>query len=219
MAGEETNAAVCEVCGSRIERTASGELGCMVCLLREGLGELTDPPESLSATLPSSLGQYVIVRREDGTLWELGHGAMGVTYRAQDPSLEREVALKIIKTDLIGPMSEARERFMREARAAAALRHPNVATVYQFGIDEASGQCFCAMELVEGETLDERVQRTGPLDVQSVIEIAQQITAALMAAEKHGLVHRDLKPANVMIVGGGERGEIEVKIIDFGLAK
>src|SRR5262249_6312981 len=219
MTGEVTNPTLCETCGSRIESTASGELGCMVCLLREGLGEPVEQPESPLGTVPFSLGQYVIVRRKDGTLWELGHGAMGVTYRAQDPSLQREVALKIIKTNLIGPMSEARERFMREARAAATLRHPNVATVYQFGIDEATGQCFCAMELVEGETLDERVQRTGPLDVPSVIDIAQQITAALMAAEKHGLVHRDLKPANVMIVGGGGDNAIEVKIIDFGLAK
>ncbi|HXA09333.1 MAG TPA: protein kinase [Chthoniobacterales bacterium] len=219
MIGEKTNPTVCEVCGSRIESTASGEFGCLVCLLRDGLGEPTEAPEGWSDAPPLSLGQYVIMRREDGTLWELGRGAMGVTYRAQDPSLQREVALKIIKTDLIGPISEARERFMREARAAAALRHPSVATVYQFGIDEASGQCFCAMELVEGETLDERVRRTGPLDVPSVIEIAQQITAALTAAERHGLVHRDLKPANVMIVEGGEPGGLEVKIIDFGLAK
>ncbi len=219
MIGEKTNATVCEVCGSRIESTASGELGCMVCLLREGMGEAPEEAESSSGTLLLSLGQYVILRREDGTPWELGRGAMGVTYRAQDTSLDREVALKIIKTDLVGPLSEARERFMREARAAAALRHPNVATVYQFGIDEENGQCFCAMELIEGETLDERVQRTGPLDVPSVIEIAQQITAALMAAERHGLIHRDLKPANVMIIGGGERGAIEAKIIDFGLAK
>ena len=219
MTAETTNPTVCETCGSRIESTASGEFGCLVCLLREGVGEPVEQSERPLGAPLLSLGQYLIVRRDDGTLWELGHGAMGVTYRAHDVSLQREVALKIIRTDLIGPISEARERFMREARAAATLRHPNVATVYQFGIDETNGQCYCAMELVEGETLDERVQRTGPLNVASVIEIARQITSALMAAEKHGLVHRDLKPANVMIVGGGERGEIEVKIIDFGLAK
>ena len=108
---------------------------------------------------------------------------------------------------------------MREARAAAALRHPNVATVYQFGIDEETGQCFYAMELVEGETLDERVRRTGPLDVRTVVEIARQITAALAAVEKRGLVHRDLKPANVMIATGEEADEIAIKVIDFGVAK
>ncbi|MEP7248345.1 MAG: protein kinase [Spartobacteria bacterium] len=164
-------------------------------------------------------GQYVIEKREDGRAWELGRGAMGVTYRALDTSLQRSVALKLIKADFTGPTSDTRERFMREARAAGALRHPSVATVYQSGIDEETGQCFYAMELVEGETLDERVRRTGPLDVQSVIEIARQITAALAAAEKRGLVHRDLKPANVMIATGEEGDKVAIKVIDFGLAK
>lgn len=164
-------------------------------------------------------GQYVIEKRDDGRAWELGRGAMGVTYRAFDTSLQRPVALKLIKADFTGPTSDTRERFMREARAAGALRHPSVATVYQSGIDEGTGQCFYAMELVEGETLDERVRRTGPLDVQSVIEIARQITAALAAAEKRGLVHRDLKPANVMIATGEEGDKEAIKVIDFGLAK
>ena len=89
---------------------------------------------------------------------------------------------------------------MREARAAAALRHPNVATVYQFGVREETGQFFYAMELVEGETLEERVRRLGPLDVLTTIDIALQVTAALEAAEERGLVHRDLKPGNLMLV-------------------
>ena len=100
--------------------------------------------------------------------------------------------------------AEARERFMREARAAAALRHPNVATVYQFGVREETGQFFYAMELVEGETLEERVRRLGPLDVLTTIDIALQVSAALEAAEERGLVHRDLKPGNLMLVSPGD---------------
>ena len=136
MSSPEQNAIICETCGARIETTASGDLGCIGCLLRAGLGEAIDDAASALDAVPDSLGPYVIVQREDGTLWELGRGAMGVTYRAQDNSLQRQVALKIIKTDLASRGAEARERSMREARAAAALRHPNVATVYQFGSDE-----------------------------------------------------------------------------------
>jgi len=196
----------------------------MVCLLRVGL---SDVPDKISEDwfVPDQFGPYVIERREDGSACELGRGAMGVTYRATDTSLQRAVALKIIKTDLAGRSAEARERFAREARAAAALRHPNVATVHHFGIREETGQCFYAMELVEGETLDARVRRKGPIDVRTTVEIAQQITAALAAAEKRRLVHRDLKPANVMIAtaegadGVEDSSDIHIKVIDFGVAK
>ena len=119
---------------------------------------------------------------------------------------------------------------MREARTAASLRHPNVATVYHFGIREENGQCFCAMELVEGETLETRVRRTGPLDALATIDIALQVSSALAAAEKQGLVHRDVKPANLMFVtaapdandsspGKPEKADTVVKVIDFGVAK
>src|SRR5436309_16012378 len=124
----------------------------------------------------------------------LGHGAMGVTYRAVDTSLKRPVALKLIDSEWAKRGAEARERFMREARTAASLRHPNIATVYHFGIREENGQCFCAMELVEGETLEMRVRRSGPLDALTTIDISLQVSSALAAAEKQGLVHRDLKP-------------------------
>src|SRR5262249_23304383 len=154
--------------------------------------------------------------------------------------LDRSVALKIINADGRSRSAEARERFTREARAAAALRHQNVATVYQFGVREATGQFFYAMELVEGETLEERVRRLGPLDVLTTIDIALQVTAALEAAEERGLVHRDLKPGNLMLVeahdNNGEKvgralrarreqaasrngGIPTVKVIDFGVAK
>jgi len=110
------------------------------------------------------------------------------------------------------------------------LRHPNIATVYHFGIREENGQCFCAMELVEGETLEMRVRRTGPLDALTTIDIALQVSSALAAAEKQGLVHRDLKPANLMLVaaapdaddsspGKVEKDDTVVKVIDFGVAK
>src|SRR5262245_18159634 len=112
---------------------------------------------------------------------------------------------------------------MREARAAAALRHEHIATVYQFGMRVETGQYFYAMELIEGETLEQRVRRAGPLDARTTIDTAQQVTSALAAAEKHGLVHRDLKPANLMLVSlDGETSnnkKLLVKIIDFGLAK
>jgi TolB-like protein/Tfp pilus assembly protein PilF len=201
----------------------------MICLLRVGIGSQGDDPQNVTADTfvhEGRFGGYEIERHPDGTLYELGHGAMGVTYCALDTSLQRKVALKIIKVDGTGRSSDARERFMREARAAAALRHENIATVYQFGISEASGQCFYAMELISGETLEELVRRTGPLNARTTIEIARQVTAALAAAEKCGLVHRDLKPANLMLVSvrgdtsNGERDDkLVVKIIDFGLAK
>ncbi|MEO5720245.1 MAG: protein kinase [Chthoniobacterales bacterium] len=217
----ETAAATCPECGTRIERGFSPDLGrCMVCLLQVGFEDPAEPDSAPLAPLADRIGTYRIERRDDGTLWELGRGAMGVTYRATDTSLQRPVALKIIDAEWIKRGAEARERFMREARTAAALRHPNVATVYQFGVQEETGQFFCAMELVEGETLEMRVRRTGPLDTPTVLEIALQIASALAVAEKQGLVHRDLKPANLMLVAAAdETGAITVKVIDFGVAK
>src|SRR6516162_9892122 len=193
----------CPNCGGVLEKTSAGELGCMSCLLRAGIGS---EEETVHDSMPEAhesgvrFGVYEIDCREDGRLCELGRGAMGVTYRATDTSLQRKVALKIIKTDIAARSADARERFMREARAAAALRHENVATVYQFGMRLETGQYFYAMELIEGETLDERVHRAGPLDARTIVGIAQQVTSALAAAEKRGLIHRDLKPANLMIV-------------------
>src|SRR6187549_1751528 len=233
----------CPKCGGVLEETPGGGLGCMSCLLRAGTGrEGETVHDSTPAALEGSVrfGVYELDHREDGSLYELGRGAMGVTYRATDTSLQRKVALKIIKTDIAERSADARERFMREARAAAALRHENIATVYQFGMRLETGQYFYAMELIEGETLDDRVRRVGPLDARTTIGIAQQVTSALAAAEKHGLVHRDLKPANLMLlnaddpdVADGDQARSKrskmralrksgipvVKIIDFGLAK
>jgi serine/threonine protein kinase/TolB-like protein/Flp pilus assembly protein TadD len=146
---------------------------------------------------------------------------MGVTYLAVDNVLRRKVALKVINVPAAARTSHAvRERFLREARAAAALRHPNVAAVYRFGASPDDSHCYYAMELVEGETLEARVHREGPLNPKLVLEIAMQITRALIAAAAHGLIHRDLKPGNIMLTrGDAETAELEVKVIDFGLAK
>jgi serine/threonine protein kinase/Flp pilus assembly protein TadD len=233
----------CPTCGAALEETFGGGGGCMFCLLQAGIGS---DEEAAQDSTPDALGGgtrfgvYEIDCHADGSFCELGRGAMGVTYRATDTSLQRKVALKIIKTDIAERSADARERFVREARAAAALRHEHIATVYQFGMRLETGQYFYAMELIEGETLDDRVHRAGPLDARSTIGIAQQVTSALAAAEKHGLIHRDLKPANLMLVKADEpeergsdparskRSKIRalrksgipvVKIIDFGLAK
>ena len=201
----------------------------MSCLLRAGIGSEEETVQDSTPDAPEGgmrFGVYEIDCHADGSLCELGRGAMGVTYRATDTSLQRKVALKIIKTDIAARSADARERFMREARAAAALRHENIATVYQFGMRLETGQYFYAMELIEGETLEDRVRHAGPLDAPTTIDIAKQVTSALAAAEKHGLVHRDLKPANLMLVspeGGApdvsSNKKLLVKIIDFGLAK
>jgi serine/threonine protein kinase/Flp pilus assembly protein TadD len=200
MSAVTKSARICETCGSPIDTTSAGDLGCIACLIATGLDGQAEYSNTASPSAPDQLGAYTIEHHPDGSAWELGHGAMGVTYRAIDKPLDRPVALKIINTDRGSYSAEARERFMREARAAAALRHPNVATVYQFGVCEETGQFFYAMELVEGETLEERVRRLGPLDVLTTIDIALQVTAALEAAEERGLVHRDLKPGNLMLV-------------------
>jgi serine/threonine-protein kinase len=215
----------CPNCGGVLQKTSAGELGCMSCLLRAGIGSEEgrvhdSTPDPLQGGV--RFGVYEIDCHADGSLCELGRGAMGVTYRATDTSLQRKVALKIIKIDIAERSADARERFMREARAAAALRHENIATVHQFGMRLETGQYFYAMELIDGETLEERVRRAGPLDARTTIEIAQQVTSALTAAEKHGLVHRDLKPANLMLVSRDDETndkKLLVKIIDFGLAK
>src|SRR5215813_6833700 len=216
----------CPNCGGVLEKTPNGELGCMSCLLGAGIGSEEETVHGSTMDAPEGsvrFGVYEIDFREDGRLYELGRGAMGVTYRATDTSLQRKVALKIIKTDIAERSADARERFVREARAAAVLRHEHIATVYQFGMRLETGQYFYAMELIDGETLDDRVRRAGPLDARTTIGIAEQVTSALAAAEKHGLVHRDLKPANLMLVSpDGETSKnkkLLVKIIDFGLAK
>jgi serine/threonine protein kinase/Flp pilus assembly protein TadD len=209
-----SESAVCSTCGEPLN--AKGE--CVACLLRTGLDESAVKAKS---DVTIVFGDFEIARREDGSLWELGRGAMGVTYLASDKVLRRKVALKVIEVSVSPTRRESqavRERFLREARAAGALRHPNVAAVFQFGAAPDGGRCFYAMELVDGETLEARVRRDGPLKPKLVVEIAIQAAQALIAAAAQGLIHRDLKPGNIMLAES-DPVELEVKIIDFGLAK
>jgi TolB-like protein/Tfp pilus assembly protein PilF len=206
--------AICSICGQPLNKNSD----CLACLLRAGLDESVTETKPLASLV---FGDFEIEQRADGFYWELGHGAMGVTYLAMDKVLRRRVALKVIDVPEAARGSQAvRDRFLREARAAAALRHPNVAAVFQFGASADAHRCYYAMELVEGETLEARVERDGPLKAEPALEIAVQITRALMAAAAHGLIHRDLKPGNVMLTSANDATTgLEVKVIDFGLAK
>jgi hypothetical protein len=135
----------CPTCGAALDETFGGGGGCMFCLLQAGIGdaeeELQDSTQG-AFKCGTRFGIYEIDCHADGSLSELGRGAMGVTYRATDTSLQRKVALKIIKTDIAERSADARERFVREARVAAAFRHEHIATVYQFGMRLETGQYF-----------------------------------------------------------------------------
>src|SRR5438128_1229605 len=149
------------------------------------------------------LGAYEI-------LSALGAGGMGEVYRARDTKLGRSVAIKILP-DALAADAERIARFEREAKMLAALNHPHIAALY--GMEESDGRHFLVMELVEGETLAERLQR-GAMPVEEALAIAHQILEALEAAHERGIVHRDLKPANVKVTP-----DDKVKVLDFGLAK
>jgi TolB-like protein/tetratricopeptide (TPR) repeat protein len=157
----------------------------------------------------TKLGPYEI-------LAPLGAGGMGEVYRAKDPRLGREVAIKVLPEDFLEG-EERRQRFEREARLLAALNHPGIAAVYSFeeipSSSLSSSRHLLVMELVEGESLDVRIA-DGPLPLEESLSFAKQIAEALEAAHEKGIVHRDLKPANVMVTKGGR-----VKLLDFGLAK
>ena len=151
----------------------------------------------------SSLGHFEI-------LGELGAGAMGVVYRARDTVLEREVAIKVLPEDFVSDPDRV-ARFEREARLLAAVSHPNIAGIHS--LEEDDGAKFPVMELVEGETLEQRL-RSGRIGVEEALELGRQIASALEAAHERGIVHRDLKPANIKIAPNGQ-----IKVLDFGLAK
>jgi len=157
---------------------------------------------------PSTIGRYEILR-------EIGRGAMGVVYEARDPALDRTVALKVIQPSTEGGEAARvfEERFLAEARIAAALQHPGIVVVHDVGRDPATGALFIALELLRGQTLADLGAR-GPLDWRGVLQIVTQVAHALHHAHGHGVVHRDIKPANVVVLPSGE-----VKVMDFGIAR
>ena len=209
---------LCALCNRPLTWPASAS-SCLHCMMRSvALDE--EPFTASGQDEERRYSHFEITLAADGSLLELGRGAMGTTYRALDTVLQSPVALKVVRENVLD-LPAVSTRFLREARSAARLRHPNVASVFHYG--EQQGECFYAMELVEGETLEAQVQRDGSLSAEKVVEIGLQVARALSAAEAQGLVHRDLKPSNIMLVGGhpdGKPGEpLLVKVIDFGLAK
>src|SRR3984893_2635203 len=192
----------CPECGAPLLRVGHLAGQCLVCLLESALDE-----EEVQMASGERFDHYQVATHTDGTPVELGWGAMGITFKASDTVLGNDVALKVLDAR-IAAHPEARERFLREARAAARLRHPNVASVFYYGVRKTDGQCFYAMELVEGETLETRLRHSGPLPPALALEVIKQAARALVALEVHGLVHRDLKPANLMLV---ERPELTLK--------
>src|SRR5207253_71099 len=187
----------CSICGKPLNPKGD----CLACLLRTGLDEAAVKTKLTVL----AFGDFEVEQRADGSWWELGHGAIGVTYLAADKVLRRRVALKVIEVPpAVRGSQVVRDRFLREARAAATLRHPNVALVFQFGTSPDATRCYYAMELIEGETLAARVRRDGPLNAKEALKIAIQIARALMAAAAHDLIHRDLKPSNIMLTSDSE---------------
>ncbi len=202
---------VCPTCGEPL----SGTLGfCPVCLLREVLAG-QDTVEVRPDRRALRFEHYELLTAEDGKPTELGRGAMGVTYKAFDIDLRCPVALKVISKKYLGDES-ARLRFLREARAAASVRHPNVASVFHLG--RSGRDYFYAMEFVEGETLQSLIKRFGRLEIKLALEITSQVASGLAAIHKQNLVHRDIKPSNIM-VSVEEGSAVTAKIIDLGLAK
>jgi tetratricopeptide (TPR) repeat protein len=207
----------CTDCGIQLSANSDS---CPVCMLRIGLeGDveqdlLVSERVALKPERPEHrFEHYEVLQSEDGKLIELGRGSMGVTYKAIDIHLQCPVALKVINEKYLRNKS-ARTRFLREARMAASLRHPNVASVFYLG--RSGGGYFYAMEFVEGETLESLLQRSGLLTVKVALKIATQVAAGLAAVHRQNLVHRDIKPSNVMV---NFEGPVAVKIIDLGLAK
>lgn len=158
--------------------------------------------------LPDSMGRIGIY--EVSGL--VGRGGMGIVYKASDPALDRNVAIKVLDPTLAG-LGAARQRFALEARAMASISHEHVVPI--FSVDEHQGIPYFAMEYIAGGTLEARLRDSGPLDVLSVLRISRQIALALGAAHECGLVHRDIKPANILLDRGVER----VRVADFGLAR
>src|SRR5258708_23819231 len=218
---------LCPTCGTRFPANSPAGL-CPVCLLRGATHRHPDlEPDQESYSLPDGaqrilpspeerlFGHYEILVGEDGGLHELGRGAMGVTYKALDINLGRPVALKLLNSRLLED-EPARQRFLREARAAARVRHANVASVFHLG--SRGREFFYAMEFVEGESLAEHIKRHDRLNAKLALEITAQVAAGLAAIHQEHLLHRDIKSSNIML-SPKETGGYVAKISDLGLAK
>src|SRR5881392_1497158 len=209
----------CATCGRPLTQCGpNGE--CLRCLVSVGFladGEEPERPAARGRLMPGPLkyDHFEVEVGVDGFPLELGAGAMAITYRARDTVLNSVVALKVIDRR-VAEKPGARSRFLREARAAANIHHPNVARVTYYG--EQDGECFYAMELVKGETLEARVRRDGPMPLALALEVVEQAARALAAAEACGVVHRDIKPSNIMLESD-VNGAPTVKLIDYGVAK
>jgi serine/threonine protein kinase/Tfp pilus assembly protein PilF len=193
---------------------------CLRCLVSVGFladGEQAERPAARSRLTPGPLryAHFEVEIGADGFPVELGAGAMAITYRARDTVLNSTAALKVIDRS-VAQNPGARSRFLREARAAANIHHPNVARVTYYG--EQDGECFYAMELVEGETLEARVRRDGPMPLAMALQVIEQAARALAVAEVCGVVHRDIKPSNLMLESDASE-TLMVKVIDYGVAK
>src|SRR5512135_1659185 len=160
-------------------------------------------------TMPSSLGRYTLKA-------ELGRGGFANIYRAIDATLEREVALKVLKPGWTDD-PKAVERFMREAKQAARLKHPNIVTIFDVG--QAEGRLFIAMELVRGRSLQQIIAEDGAMAWPRVLTILEQSAAALDYAHKQGLVHRDIKPANIILDESDTSPSTRAMLTDFGLVR
>ena len=210
----------CPICKTPLSESISA-ISCPVCMLRTALAETTElRNEDLIVTskpggTETRFEHYELVRHDDGTPLELGRGAMGITFKAIDTNLRVEVALKVVKARYLDN-EMMRQRFVSEARAAASLRHPNVASVFHLG--KTGEDYFYSMEFVEGEPLDRVLKYRGPLEVELALDIVEQVAAALSAAYRQNIVHRDIKPSNLMVTFG-VGGRVTVKVIDFGLAR
>jgi serine/threonine protein kinase/Tfp pilus assembly protein PilF len=218
--GLETLAAgVCTTCGRPLTQVGpKGE--CLRCLVSLGFladGEEPERPAAQSRLTPGPLryAHFEVEIGADGFPIELGAGGMAITYRARDTVLNSTVALKVINRS-VAQNPDARSRFLREARAAANIHHPNVARVTYYG--EQDGECFYAMELVKGETLEVRVRRDGPMPLALALEVIEQAARALAAGEACGVVHRDIKPSNIMLESDASEA-LRIKLIDYGVAK
>src|SRR5438132_9900831 len=217
---EARTAGTCATCGRAL--TQCGPTGeCLRCLVTLGFladGEQADRPAVRGRLTPGPLryAHFEVEIGADGFPVELGAGAMAITYRAHDTVLNSVVALKVIDRS-VAQNPGARSRVLREARAAAQIRHPNVARVSHYG--EQDGECFYVMEVVEGETLEAKVRREGPLSLALALEIIEQVARALAAAEACGVVHRDIKPSNIMLESDPGGCAPIVKVIDYGVAK